>query len=172
MVSGNQLIDLTATEVARKIRAKEVSPLDVLDAAIERIEEVNPRVNALPILCLDQARERAIKLSQTVTSGDKCGPLFGLPIAVKDYNDLAGVRTTYGSPIFANHKVDRSDATVLKLEAAGAIPVGKSNVPEWAGAHTFNPVFGHTLNPWDARLSAGGSSGGSAVALALSLIHI
>ena len=172
MVSGNQLIDLTATEVARKIRAKEVSPLDVLDAAIQRIEEVNPKVNALPILCLDQARERAIKLSQTVTSGGECGPLFGLPIAVKDYNDLAGVRTTYGSPIFANHKADRSDATVLKLEAAGAIPVGKSNVPEWAGAHTFNPVFGHTLNPWDARLSAGGSSGGSAVALATGMVWL
>ncbi|HCP49553.1 MAG TPA: amidase, partial [Gammaproteobacteria bacterium] len=143
MVLGSQLTDLTATEVARKLRAKEVSPLDVLDAAIERIEEVNPKVNALPILCLDQAREKAIKLSQTVASGGARGPLFGLPIAIKDYNDLAGVRTTYGSPIFANHKADRSDATVLKLEAAGAIPVGKSNVPEWAGAHTFNPVFGH-----------------------------
>jgi amidase len=172
MVLGSQLTDLTATEVARKLRAKEVSPLDVLDAAIERIEEVNPKVNALPILCLDQAREKAIKLSQTVASGGPRGPLFGLPIAIKDYNDLAGVRTTYGSPIFANHKADRSDATVLKLEAAGAIPVGKSNVPEWAGAHTFNPVFGHTLNPWDARLSAGGSSGGSAVALATGMVWL
>jgi len=172
MVSGNQLIDLTATEVARKIRTKQVSPLEVLDAAVKRIEEVNPKVNALPILCLDQARERARKLSQTTASGGECGPLFGLPIAVKDYNDLAGVRTTYGSPIFANHRADRSDATVSKLEAAGAIPVGKSNVPEWAGAHTFNPVFGHTLNPWDARLSAGGSSGGSAVALATGMVWL
>jgi amidase len=172
MVSGSQLIDLTATEVACKLRAKEVSPLDVLEAAIQRIEEVNPRVNALPILCLDEAYEKARRLSQTVVSGAEYRPLFGLPIAVKDYNDLAGVRTTYGSPIFSDHKADRSDATILKLEAAGAIPVGKSNVPEWAGAHTFNPVFGHTLNPWDARFSAGGSSGGSAVALATGMVWL
>ena len=84
MVLGNQLTDLTATEVARMLRVKEVSPLDVLDAAIKRIEEVNPKVNALPILCIDKARERARKLSETLTSGDECGPLFGLPIAIKD----------------------------------------------------------------------------------------
>ena len=171
-MSGNQLIYLGAREIVRKIQLKEVSPLEVLDAAVLRIEEVNPRVNALPILCIDRARDRAEKLTQAIVSGTNCGPLWGLPIAVKDYNDIAGVRTTYGSPIFEEHVPSRSDATVSKLETAGAIPIGKSNVPEWAGAHTFNPLFGHTLNPWDGKLSAGGSSGGSAAALATGMVWL
>ena len=88
------------------------------------------------------------------------------PLAVKDYNDVSGVRTTYGSPIFADNVPRESDATITLLEQNGAIPIAKSNVPEWAGGHTFNPVFGTTLNPWNTNMSAGGSSGGSAVALA------
>ena len=171
-MSGSQLIDLTASEIVQKIRLKEISPLEVLEAAVQRIGEVNPSVNALPILCIDQARDRAEKLTQAIMSGFNCGPLCGLPIAVKDYNDVAGVRTTYGSPIFEKHVPVRSDATVSKLEVAGAIPIGKSNTPEWAGAHTFNPLFGHTLNPWNTELSAGGSSGGSAVALATGMVWL
>jgi amidase len=171
-MSETELFRLTATELSCKLREGEVSPLEVLDAAADRIEQINPTVNALPLLCLDRARVRARKMLQEVTPTEERGPLWGLPIAVKDYNDLAGVRTTYGSPIFADNVAERSDATVAKLEAAGAIPVGKSNVPEWAGAHTFNPVFGHTLNPWNRKLSAGGSSGGSAVALATGMVWL
>ena len=92
--------------------------------------------------------------------------LAGLPIAVKDYNDVGGVRTTYGSPIYADYVPQISDATIACLEARDAIPIAKSNVPEWAGGHTFNPVHGITRNPWNTGRSAGGSSGGSAAALA------
>jgi amidase len=168
----HELSKLTATELTIQLRSAAVSPLEVLDAVICRIETTNPTVNALPILCLDRARERAYQMTEKPAANDSKGPLWGLPIAVKDYNDLAGVRTTYGSPIFADNIAGQSDATVATLEAAGAIAVGKSNVPEWAGAHTFNPVFGHTLNPWDSAVSAGGSSGGSAVALATGMVPL
>ena len=168
----HELSKLTATELTIQLRSAAVSPLEVMDAVIYRIETTNPTVNALPILCLDRARERARQMTEKPAADDPKGPLWGLPIAVKDYNDLAGVRTTYGSPIFADNIAGQSDATVATLEAAGAIAVGKSNVPEWAGAHTFNPVFGHTLNPWDSAVSAGGSSGGSAVALATGMVPL
>src|SRR5690606_31258444 len=96
----------------------------------------------------------------------------GLPIAVKDYNDVAGQPTTYGSPIFARNVPAESDLTVRRLEASGAIPIAKSNVPEFAGSNTFNRVFGATRNPWDLKLTAGGSSGGSAAALAAGLVWL
>ena len=171
-MSGDELIRMTATEVARRLAAGDVSPLELVEAAAARIESVNPTVNALPILCLDKARDRAISMTDHPPPVSERGPLWGIPIAVKDYNDLAGVRTTYGSPIFADFVAERSDATVARLEASGAIPIGKSNVPEWAGAHTFNPVFGHTCNPWNSARSAGGSSGGSGVALATGMVWL
>ena len=103
-------------------------------------------------------------------AGDK-GALWGLPLAVKDYNDLAGVATTYGSPLLRKIlPAIRCDSK--RLQASGAIAVGKSNVPEWAGAHTFNPIFGHTLNPWNTMVSAGGSSGGSGAALATGMVAL
>ena len=171
-MSGDELIQMTATEVAARLAAGDVSPVELVDAAAARIEAVNPAVNALPILCLDEARDRAVDMTDHPPPVLERGPLWGIPIAVKDYNDLAGVRTTYGSPIFADNVARRSDATVARLEASGAIPIGKSNVPEWAGAHTFNPVFGHTRNPWNGMRSAGGSSGGSGVALATGMVWL
>ncbi|MEL6791919.1 MAG: amidase family protein [Pseudomonadota bacterium] len=157
------LTNMTATAVVAELKAGRLSPTEALDAAIARIEAVDRQVNALPIRCFERARDRARALE---ASPETAGPLAGLPIAVKDYNDVGGVRTTYGSPIFADNVAARSDATVGTLEARGANPVAKSNVPEWAGGHTFNPVNGLTRNPWNLGRSAGGSSGGSAAALA------
>ncbi len=161
----SELYRLTATTCVSLLRRGEIKPTELVEASIERILAVDGDINALPIHCFDRARAQAEALSSQRAS-DNSRSLLGLPIAVKDYNDVSGVLTTYGSPIFADNIASKSDATVAKLERNGAIPMAKSNVPEWAGGHTFNPVFGTTRNPWDKRLSAGGSSGGSAAALA------
>ncbi len=163
MTDKSELWRLSAVEAVKLLRHKEVSPVELVDAAIQRIEEVDDKVNALPIRLFEQAREAAVSWQ-----GDRSDPrsLCGLPIAVKDYSDVKGARTTSGSPIFANHIAERSDATVRQLEAQGAVVLAKSNVPEWAGGNTFNPVFGATRNPWNLKLTVGGSSGGSAAALA------
>ena len=163
--ASNELIKMSATEAVARLRLKEVSPLDLVEASIQRIEAVDTKVNALPIHCFEQARDQAKSLDVKAHS-ENPKSLCGLPIAVKDYNDLSGAVTTYGSPIFADNVAQQSDATVRQLESNGAIAVAKSNVPEWAGGHTFNPVNGLTRNPWDMRKSAGGSSGGSGAALA------
>ncbi len=166
-MANNELIRLTATETVSRLRRKEVSPVELIDAAAARIEAVDPTVNALPIRCFERAREQA-----KGPLPDDPRSLCGLPIAVKDYNDVGGVRTTYGSPIYTDHVATRSDATVARLERNGAIPIAKANVPEWAGGHTFNPVFGITHNPWNPGLSAGGSSGGSAAAVAAGMVWL
>ena len=160
----NELYKKTAIEVVNLLKRKTISPLEVVEHAISRIEAIDQHVNALPIRCFERAIEQAKSFNNIPTNPDKY--LYGLPIAVKDYNDVSGVRTTYGSPIFSDHVPSKSDATIALLEQNGAIPIAKSNVPEWAGGHTFNPVFGTTRNPWNTNVSAGGSSGGSAVALA------
>ncbi len=151
----------TATQAVAALKKSDITPHDLIEAAISRIEAVDGPINALPEHCFDRALDQSANMAnadQTV--------LAGLPIAVKDYNDVGGVRTTYGSPIFAVNIAERSDATVARLEENGAIPIAKSNVPEWAGGNTFNPVYGATRNPWNTGRSAGGSSGGSAAALA------
>ena len=109
----------------------------MIEAARSRIETIDPIVNALPIRCFERATKQAY-------TADPNSLLAGLPIAVKDYNDIGGVRTTYGSPIYTDYVPKTSDATVSRLEENGAIPIAKSNVPEWAGGHTFNPVNGLT----------------------------
>jgi len=164
---GDALIRLTATEAVALLRRGEIAPLDLIDAAAERIDAIDGQVNALPIRFFDRARDAARRLGGARASRDRRpGWLAGLPIAVKDYNDIAGQPTTYGSPIFAHAIAKATDITVATLEANGAIPMVKSNVPEFAGANTFNAVFGATRNPWDLGMSAGGSSGGAAAALA------
>jgi amidase len=159
-----ELWALSAVDAVRKLRGGEISPLEVVDAAAARIEAVEPRVNALPIRFLDVAREQARAFRQE--RSDHPGWLAGLPIAVKDYNDVGGQLTTNGSPIFADNIAPADDRTVATLRSRGAIPIAKSNVPEFAGSHTFNPVWGVTRNPWDLGRTAGGSSGGAAAALA------
>jgi amidase len=146
------------------VRAGEVTPSQLVEAALARIHETDDALQAMPTVCAERARAHA----RRIEDGDApAGPLGGLPIAVKDLNDVAGVRTTYGSPIYADHIPERSDLLVERLEANGAIVVGKSNTPEFgAGANTFNEVFPDTRNPWNTALTPGGSSGGSAAALA------
>ena len=160
-----ELFRRSARECAGLLRAGEISSRELVDAAIARIEDVDDVINALPTRCFERAREQAAVIDAERARGAH-RLLEGLPTAIKDYNDVGGVRTTYGSPIFADNVPAVSDATVARLEANGAIPIAKSNVPEWAGGNTFNPVFGASRNPWNTSRSAGGSSGGSAAALA------
>ena len=162
--AGDDLIRLSAVTVRDLLIAREVSPLDLVEAAAARIAAVEPAINALPTLCLDRARDHARRI---MAGTAREGLLCGLPIAVKDLNPVAGVRTTWGSPIFRDHVPAKSDALVSTLEDQGGIVVAKSNTPEFgAGASTFNEVFGRTRNPWDTAKSVAGSSGGSAAALA------
>jgi len=160
------LIGMTATEVVSRLKRREVSPLELVDALIARIEAVDGRINALPTRCFDRARAQAKALTAAGAQPDRPGWLAGLPMPIKDNCDVGGVRTTQGSPIFADFVAPVSDHTVATLEANGAIPIAKSNIPEFAGANTFNTVFGATRNPWDLRMSVAGSSGGAAAALA------
>lgn len=159
--------DLTAVELRRRIGAKEISPVEVLESCLTRIALINPAVNAMVVLDADRARAAAREAEAAVMRGDDLGPLHGIPVAVKDAQDLKGVRTTYGSPIHADHVPAQDGACIARLRDAGAILVGKTNTPEWsAGANSRNPVHGVTANPFDLTRSAAGSSGGSAAALA------
>lgn len=165
----DELWRLSARALVAKLRAGEVRPTEALEAALARIEAVEPRLNAIPTLCEARARKQAerIEKGEIGPPADGRGWLAGLPIVIKDLNDVAGVRTTYGSPIFADQVPERSGFEVERLEARGAVILGKSNTPEFgAGAQTFNEVFGVTRNPWNTDLTCAGSSGGSAVALA------
>ena len=163
--------EMSAVQAHELLKKREISANEILDSSIERIEEVDGDLNALPEKCFVRARELAYQIDKNKSPKSQ-SDLLGLPIAVKDYNDLSGVRTTYGSTIFKNNIPKVSDRTIKILERNGANPVAKSNVPEWAGGHTFNPVNGLTRNPWDISKSAGGSSGGSASALASGQIFL
>ncbi|WP_353646819.1 amidase family protein [Mesorhizobium sp. WSM2239] len=159
------LTDMPACVVVDLLNRGEVTPLDCLDALEARTKAVDGAVNALPILCFDRARDQARRLMQRPL-GNR-GRLAGLPVPIKDLTDVAGVRTTYGSTIFADHVPETSDLLVETIEAEGGVIYAKSNTPEFgAGGNTFNDVYGKTLNPWNTKLSAAGSSGGAAAALA------
>ncbi|MAF49325.1 MAG: amidase family protein [Rhodospirillales bacterium] len=163
----DELIAKTARQIVALLKKGEVTPGQLIDAALARIEAVDAKLNALPTLCAERARQAAENLGGPNADTDAPGWLAGLPIAVKDLSNVAGVRTTFGSPIFADNIPEQSDITVEMLERRGALVIAKSNTPEFgAGANTFNEVFGATLNPWNLALTCGGSSGGSAVALA------
>jgi len=166
-----ELYRLSANEAVLRLRQGKVTPLDLIDAVERRWQQVNRAVNALVTPCFDRARDHARRLM--AVPAERGGLLCGLPIGIKDLNDVAGVRTTYGSPIFADNVPKVSDILVQTLEANGGIVVGMTNTPEFgAGANTFNPVFGETLNPWNPALNAGGSSGGSAAALATGIVAL
>ena len=169
----DDLVRLTAREAVAKLARREVSPIELIDAALARIAETDGALNALPTLCAERAREHAGRIMAAPAGDAPPWYLHGLPIAVKDTTDVAGVRTTYGSPIHADHVPKDSGYEVERLEDNGAVVLGKSNTPEFAaGAHTFNEVFGHTHNPWNTALTPGGSSGGSAVALAVGQVWL
>lgn len=158
---------LTARDMVALLKKGEVSPLEAIDAALARIEKTNGAINALPTLCPDRARDKARRLPRSGPETEARGWLAGLPIAVKDLNDVQGVRTTSGSLVYKDRVPDRSDIVVEALERHGAVVLAKSNTPEFgAGANTFNEVFGKTRNPWNTAKTSGGSSGGSAAALA------
>ncbi len=166
---SNELIKLTAREAIRRLEVREITPLDLIDAAAERIAACEPQINALPTLCLDRARDHARRLmrGEGTDARGEAGWLGGLPVAIKDVNDVAGVRTTYGSPIFKDHVPAASHPVVERIERKGGIVIAKSNTPEFAsGGSTFNEVFGRTNNPWNTALTPGGSTGGGAAALA------
>jgi amidase len=166
---SDELIKLTASEAVQRLKAGDISPLEMISAAEKRIIEVEPAINALPTLCLERARSSAKRLmaSRGNDTSHKRGWLAGLPVAIKDLADVAGVRTTYGSPIFADHIPKVSHPLVERIEALGGIVIAKSNTPEFgAGGSTFNEVFGKTRNPWNTSLTPAGSTGGGAAAIA------
>jgi amidase len=171
--TAEELCDRTAVELARMIRDREVSARAVLDAHLERIDRWNPALHAIVTRTTELARARAAELDESLARGEEPGPLHGLPIAHKDLVETAGIRTTYGSPIYADHIPDADEPFVARLREAGTVLVGKTNTPEFgAGSHTFNPIFGATRNPYDPSRSAGGSSGGAAAALATGMVPI
>ncbi|MFF3490787.1 amidase [Streptomyces sp. NPDC002795] len=170
---SDTLCGLDAVELAGLIRRRELSAREVVSAHLDRIERVNPALNAIVTLDAEGALAAAGQADELAVSGAELGPLHGLPIAFKDTHPTRGMRTTHGSPLFADHVPDEDELLVERIQGAGAIRIGKTNVPEFAaGSHTFNPVFGATRNPYDPTRSAGGSSGGAAAALAARLTPI
>ena len=169
----DDVCDLTATELASRIRRKQLSAREVMTAHLARIERVNPKVNAIVTLVGDRAMAAAAKADEAQAKGRTLSPLHGLPVAHKDLTATAGIRTTMGSPFFRDNVPTHDALIVTRMRAAGAITVGKTNTPEFgAGSHTFNTVFGATKNPYDVTKSCGGSSGGAAVALATGMVPI
>ncbi len=176
-MSSRELCFLTATELARRIRGREVSCEEVMRAHIDQIERVNPAVNAIvtfvPEQALLSARSADEALARQRAPAPEAAPLYGLPVAHKDLVLTKGIRTTFGSPLFRDFVPDADSLIVERLKAAGAIALGKTNTPEFgAGSQTFNTVFGATRNPYDPSKTCGGSSGGAAVALACGMLPI
>jgi len=170
---NQEICFLTATEIARLIRARELSAIEVMEAHLAQIERVNPKVNAIVTFLPEQALEQARAADVALGKGEDVGPLHGLPIAHKDLTLTKGIRTTFGSLAFKDFVPQEDGLIVERLKKAGAITVGKTNTPEFgAGAQTYNEVFGETLNPYDTGRTCGGSSGGAAVALACGMIAI
>lgn len=163
----SDLTQATASQLAILIRQQDVSSLEVVEACLARIAQVNPKLNAVVALAADQARNQARAADQALSRGETVGPLHGVPMTIKDSLDTAGVVTTAGTPGRKNF-IPQEDATVVKrLKAAGAILLGKTNTPELTCAwETNNPVYGVTNNPWNSKLSCGGSSGGAGAIVA------
>jgi amidase len=164
---------LPAREMAALVRTGRVSAVELVQAHLDRIEAVDPVVNAVVTLVPERALTEAARADRAVREGRPLGALHGLPLAHKDTHRTTGIRTTYGSRIFADHVPEDDELVVARLRAAGAITIGKTNVPEFAaGSHTFNEVFGVTRNPYAPDRSAGGSSGGAAAALACGMLPL
>ena len=162
-----------ALEIAALVRSREIRPVEVLEAHLDVIGRLNPALNAIVTLASDSAYAAARTAEQAVMRGDNLGPMHGLPIGVKDIVATANIRTTYGSPLYANYVPNEDAEVIRRLKVAGAIILAKTNTPEFAtGANTVNPVFGATRNPWNTALSPAGSSGGSAAAVASGMLPI
>jgi amidase len=167
-MNRQELCEHSAVELAARVRRKDVSAREVIAAHLARIEQVNPRVNAIVTLTAERAMSEAERADERLARGStEIGVLHGLPVVHKDLIDTAGIRTTFGSRFFESNVPKRDALMVARMHAAGAITLGKTNTSEFgAGSQTFNTIFGATRNPYDLRKTCGGSSGGSAVALA------
>lgn len=164
---------LSAVEARRLILAGEMSPVALLEDCIEQYERVNPVVNAIVTTAFERAREEAAKVERKIQDGEVVGTLAGLPVAIKDNQLTEGVRTTFGSPLRADLVPVIDAGIVARIRAADGIVFGKTNIPEFSiGANTVNPLFGATGNPFDPELTCGGSSGGSAVAVATNMVPL
>jgi Asp-tRNA(Asn)/Glu-tRNA(Gln) amidotransferase A subunit family amidase len=159
--------------LAAAVRGGELAPVELIEATLRRIEALNPRLNAFVCLRAEPALAEARALAERLARGEDPGPLAGLPLAVKDEEDVAGLPTTYGSIPFRDNVATADSVQVSRLRAAGAIVVGKTNLPEFGyTAYTRNRLFGVTRNPWDPARTPGGSSGGSAAAIAAGLVPL
>jgi amidase len=168
-----QPCDLDAVTARRLIGARQLSAVELVESCISRIEAIDPAVNAMVARDFARALASARLADQATMRGEALGPLHGLPLGIKDLEDTEGLRTTYGSPLFADHVPTRDQGIVARLRRAGGIVLGKTNTPEWgAGANTRNVVYGATGNPFDPSRSAAGSSGGSGVALATGMVPL
>ncbi|NEC47953.1 indole acetimide hydrolase, partial [Actinospica acidiphila] len=159
---------MTAADQAAAVRTGRISAADLVDSHLERIAEVNPRVNAVTQLMADRAREDAARMDRRRAAGEELGPLAGVPFTVKETTPVEGVPTTFGLPRFRSLVAAADAPPVARLRAAGAVPIGHSNMPTLvlAGMHTRSELFGDTVNPWDPSRTPGGSSGGDGAAVA------
>jgi amidase len=164
---------LSAIDLVTAVKRKSLSAREIMVAFLDRIETVNPHVNTIVSLRDRTELLREAEAADAQTEAGRNGPLFGLPIAIKDLALTKGLKTTFGSPIFADFVPQEDDFFVQRIREAGAIIIGKTNTPEFGlGSNTYNPVFGRTLNAFDPAWTAGGSSGGAAVALALDMLPL
>ena len=174
LISSQDITQYGALDLSRAIHTKQVSCRDVMSATLAQVDRFNPQSNALvsrvePDVLLQQAQERDAQLAR----GESMGWMHGMPQAIKDLSNVAGVRTTLGSPLMNDFVASEDGLMAQRMKAAGAIVIGKTNTPEFGlGSHTFNEVFGPTRNAWDPSKTAGGSSGGAAVALAQRLLPV
>ncbi|MBI5017596.1 MAG: amidase [Deltaproteobacteria bacterium] len=163
----------TGQEIGRLVRARELSPVEVVEETLRRIEEVNPRLNAFVLVDADGALREARRLEEALSAGEAVGPLAGVPVGVKDLEDAAGLVTSFGSLLYRTNEARADSVQVARLRAAGAIILGKTNTPEFGyTVFTKNRLFGVTRNPWNLERTPGGSSGGSAAAVAAGLVPL
>ena len=163
---------MSAGAIAQRVALRELSPVEVIEEALARVTALNPRLNAI-VTRNPRALDDARALERRLAAGDAVGPLAGVPVGIKDVTQVAGLRTTFGSPLYRDHVPAEDAEVVQRLRAADAIILGKTNTPEFAaGGNTWNDVFGRTRNPWDPARSAGGSTGGGAVGLATGMIAL
>ena len=160
MSTASEIAFLDAVDLARLVRRHELGPIEIVEACLTVIEDRNATVNAFCTVAADAALEAAREAETQLTTDQPIGPLHGVPVAIKDVTPTAGIRTTYGSRLFAKHVPDQDALVVTRLKRAGAIVIGKTNTPEFAaGGITDNDLFGPTRNPWNPRMISGGSTG-------------
>ena len=167
MPSNNEICRMEAVELAERIHTKELSPVEVVDAVLDRMDRLEPTLHAFCTPTPELAREEAQRLEHKLSEGEDPGPLAGVPVGIKDLHAAKGIRMTMGSHAYKDFVPDEDDVAVERLREAGAVILGKTNVPEfgYSGA-SHNPVFETTTNPWNTNLTSGGSSAGSGAAVA------